>query len=163
MSNLSTMDYLDSIVEQIKNIDTTDLSDIVSDKVLNKVIEEQKTYFWIRLYLKEEDSNLEIGDDITIKWTPDNEELKTKFVCYAKQGLSKDHEDEITNYNNEDDTKVLCLMIDETKVNYNQDIPFIRTLFKTGRHYEYQLIRRSELLFVNDRNSMILDYFDCTF
>jgi len=59
--------------------------------------------------------------------------------------------------------KVLCLMVDEGMVNYNEDIHFVRTLFKVGRHYEYQLVKRSELLFINDRNGMILDYFDCDF
>ena len=54
-------------------------------------------------------------------------------------------------------------MVDEGQVNYNEDIPFVRTLFKVGRHFEYQLVKRSELLFINDRNGMILDYFDCDF
>ena len=48
-------------------------------------------------------------------------------------------------------------------VNVNEDIPVIRTLFKTGYHYEYQLVKRSELLFINDGNGMVLDYFDCDF
>ena len=38
--------------------------------------------------------------------------------------------------NTEDDKKVLCLMIDEKTVNFSEEIPFIRTLFKTGRHFE---------------------------
>jgi hypothetical protein len=54
-------------------------------------------------------------------------------------------------------------MIDEKMVNNNDDIPFIRTLFKTGNHYEYQLMKRDELLFINDRNGIFLDYFDCDF
>ena len=77
--------------------------------------------------------------------------------------IEKDYDEEIVNYNSEDDMKVLCLMVDEGQVNYNEDIPFVRTLFKVGRHFEYQLVKRSELLFVNDRNGMILDYFDCDF
>ena len=92
-----------------------------------------------------------------------NEELKTKFICFGKTGLQKDYDEEIVNYNSEDDKKVLCLMVDEGQVNYNEDIPFVRTLFKVGRHFEYQLVKRSELLFVNDRNGMVLDYFDCDF
>ena len=54
-------------------------------------------------------------------------------------------------------------MVDENEVNYSDEIPFIRTLFKTGRHYEYQLMRRSELLFIIESNDFILDYFDCDF
>jgi len=165
MSDITTIGYLEDLVEQVKSLDTTELSDKLSkeEKKIKQVVEEQKVYFWIRLYLKEEDSNLVIGDDISIKWTPTGEELKTKFICYGKTGLQKDYDEEIVNYNSEDDMKVLCLMVDEGQVNYNEDIPFVRTLFKTGRHFEYQLVKRSELLFVNDRNGMILDYFDCDF
>jgi hypothetical protein len=165
MSDITTIGYLEDLVEQVKSLDTTELSDKLSkeEKKIKQVVEEQKVYFWIRLYLKEEDSNLQIGDDISIKWTPTGEELKTKFICYGKTGLQKDYDEEIVNYNSEDDKKVLCLMVDEGQVNYNEDIPFVRTLFKVGRHFEYQLVKRSELLFVNDRNGMILDYFDCDF
>ena len=87
----------------------------------------------------------------------------TKFICYGKSGLERDHNDEVINYNPDDDKKVLCLMVDENQVNYSQEIPFIRTLFKTGRHYEYQLMRRDELVFINKRNGVILDYYDCDF
>ena len=165
MSDIITIGYLEDLVEQVQSLDTTELSDELSkeEQEIKQVVEEQKVYFWIRLYLKEEDSNLVIGDDISIKWTPTGEELKTKFICYGKTGLQKDYDEEIVNYNSEDDMKVLCLMVDEGQVNYNEDIPFVRTLFKTGRHFEYQLVKRSELLFVNDRNGMILDYFDCDF
>jgi len=165
MSDITTIGYLEDLVEQVKTLDTTDLSDEISkeEQEIKQVVEEQKVYFWIRLYLKEEDSNLVIGDDISIKWTPTGEELKTKFICYGKTGLQKDYDEEIVNYNSEDDKKVLCLMVDEGQVNYNEDIPFVRTLFKVGRYFEYQLVKRSELLFINDRNGMILDYFDCDF
>jgi hypothetical protein len=165
MSDITTIGYLEDLVEQVKTLDTTELSDEISkeEQEIKQVVEAQKVYFWIRLYLKEEDSNLVIGDDISIKWTPNSEELKTKFICYGKTGLQKDYDEEIVNYNSEDDKKVLCLMVDDGQVNYNEDIPFVRTLFKVGRHFEYQLVKRSELLFINDRNGMILDYFDCDF
>jgi len=129
------------------------------------------------LYLKEEDLNIQVGDDIVIRYQPRStfvdgvkiweseevEELVTKFVCYGKKGLEKDHDNEVVNYSNEDDSKILCLMVDEITVNFGEGIGFIRTLFKTGRHYEYQLVRRDELLFINKRNGVILDYFDCDF
>jgi hypothetical protein len=164
MSDLSKQSsYLDGLLEQIKTIDTSELSDDVSDDTISKVIEEQRIYFWIRLYLNEEDPNVEIGDDVTIQWTPTGEELKTKFAAYAKAGLERNHEDEVTNYNPDDDKRVLCLMIDTKMVNSNDDIPFIRTLFKTGYHYEYQLVKRNELIFTNDKNGVLLDYYDCDF
>ena len=163
MSNLSTMSYLDSIVEQIKTIDTTDLSDNVSDDAVQKIVEEQKTYFWIRLFIKDEQPNIEIGDDVIINYTPSGEKLTTKFICYGKQGLDKDNGELVTHYNTEDDKKVLCLMIDEKIVNYSEEITFIRTLFRTGRHFEYQLVKRDELQFIIDKNNIILDYYDTSF
>jgi hypothetical protein len=162
MSNIKTMTYLDMLADQIRLIDTTDLSD-VAEEVVSKVTEEQKVYFWIRLYLKDEDSNAEIGDDISINWKQSGEKLLTKFICYGKSGLSKDYQDEMTNYNPDDDKKCLCLMIDSKMVNFNDDIPFIRTLFKTGYHYEYQLVKRDDLQFILDKSGMILDYFECDF
>jgi hypothetical protein len=172
--SLVKTDYREQLLESIRKIDTDGLSDEVDQTSTLKVVEEQKVYFWIRLYLKEEDLNLEIGDDIVITYDPlaslgkeivsdYKEELVTKFVCYGKKGLDKDHNDELVNYSNEDDNKILCLMIDERVVNFGEGINFIRTLFKTGRHYEYQLVRRDELLFINKRNGIILDYYDCDF
>jgi len=163
MSNITKSTYLDDIVETIKSIDTKNLSDDIDNSPLSKVIEEQKVYFWIRLFLKEEDPNINIGDDIVIEWVPTGEKLETKFIAWGKKGFDKDGGDEITSYSSEDDKKVLSLMIDTKMVNFNDNIPFIRTLFKTGYHYQDTIFRRSELLFVNKRNGMILDYFDSDF
>lgn len=163
MSNLSTINYLDGIVEKIRTIDTTELSDGVSNEAVNTVIEEQRTFFWVRLYIKDEQPNIEVGDDVTILYTPSGEKMTTKFICFGKQGLDKDNGKLVTHYNTEDDKKVLCLMIDEKIVNFSNEIPFIRTLFKTGRHFEYQLVRRDELQFIIDKNNIILDYYDTSF
>jgi len=157
------MGRYDNLVEQIKTIDT----EVVKDWDKNtdpamKVVEEQKVYIWIRLYLKEE-ADIESGDDIFMTYTPSGEKLETKFICYGKSDLGKNHEDEIVNYNEEDDRKILCLMVNQDKINKGTDIPFIRTLFKVGIHYEYQLVRRSDLLFINSRTGISLDYFDCDY
>ena len=160
MNNLRS--YIEQLVEQVRNIDTTDLSDTVDNKSTTKIIEEQKVYFWIRLYMNDENSNVVVGDDISIKYTPSGEKLKTKFVAYGKKGMDKDVDD-ITSYNPDDDKRVLCLMIDTNMVNNSKEIPFIRTLFKTGYHYEYQLVKRDELTFVVDKNSIVLEYFDVDF
>lgn len=150
------------IQEQLKDMDTTDLSDDISQDPEVEITPE-KVYFWTRIYLKEEDSNIEIGDDITIRWNPSGEELESKFICYGKTGLDRDHNDEVINFKLEDDKRVICLMIDEKIVNNNDDIPFIRTLFKLGRHYEEHLIKRNDLIFINKRNGIVLDYYDCDF
>lgn len=152
------------LTQQIKNIEVDSIKDWTKiEDISTKILEEQKVYFWIRLFLKEENSNLQIGDDINIKYLPSGEKLQTKFICYGKEGLQKNVEDEIVNFNPEDDKKTLCLMIDEKIVNTSDEIPFIRTLFKNGRFYEYQLVRRDELIFENGRTCETLDYFDCDF
>jgi hypothetical protein len=156
------MGRYDNLVEQIKTIDT----EVVKDWNKNtnpdmKVLEEQKVYIWIRLYLKEE-SDIEIGDDIIMVYKPSGEKLETKFICFGKEGMEKDN-DGLVNWNSEDNKKVLCLMVDQDKINNGTYIPFIRTLFKTGIHYEYQLLKRDDLVFLNERTKETLEYFDCDY
>ncbi len=156
------MGRYDNLVEQIKTIDT----EIVKDWNSNtdpgmKIVEEQKVYIWIRLYLKEE-ADVEVGDDVIMTYTPSGEKLETKFICFGKEGMDKDN-DGLTNWNSEDNKKVLCLMVDQDRINKGTDIPFIRTLFKTGIHFQYQLVRRDELLFTNNRTDKTLEYFDCDY
>ena len=158
------MGRYDSLVEQIKSIDTETVKSWENNNnPISNIIEEQKVYIWIRLYLKNESSNIEIGDDINMVYKSSGEKLTTKFVCYGKSDLNKDHNDEIINFNPEDDKKVLCLMVDEDFINKGDGIPFLRTLFKTSRHYEYQLVRRDDLIFINERSGEVLDYFDCDY
>ena len=156
------MTLYDFVREQLKDVDTADLSDDVSKDPEVEVTPE-KVYFWTRIYMKEENHNVEIGDTITIKYTPSGEEMKTQFFAYGKTGLERNHDDELVNFNPEDDKKVLCLMVDEKIVNESEEIPFIRTLFKLGRHYEFNVMKRDELLFVNDRNGIVIEWFDCDF
>lgn len=150
------------IQEQIMDLETEDLTDEVSDDVQIDITPE-KIYFWTRLYLKDENPNIEIGDWVNITYTTSGEKLKTQFFAYGKTGLDKNHQDELINFNSEDDKKVLCFMVDEKFINESDEIPFIRTLFKLGRHYEYQLVKRDELQFVVEKNGIILDYYDCEF
>lgn len=150
------------IQEQIMDLETEDLTDEVSDDVQIDITPE-KIYFWTRLYLKDENPNIEIGDWVNITYTTSGEKLKTQFFAYGKTGLDKNHQDELINFNSEDDKKVLCFMVDEKFINESDKIPFIRTLFKLGRHYEYQLVKRDELQFVVEKNGIILDYYDCEF
>ena len=156
------MGRYDNLVEQIKTIDTEVVKDWNKNTAPDmKILEEQKVYIWIRLYLKEE-SDVEIGDDIFMTYTPSGEKLETKFICFGKEGMKKDN-DGLVNWNSEENKKVLCLMVDQDKINKGTDIPFIRTLFKSSIHYQYQLMRREELLFINNRTGETLDYFDCDY
>ncbi len=160
---MEKVSYRKSIIDAIKLLDTEDLTDVVDKSPTIEVKEKQKVYFWIRLYIKEPNENIQIGDDISITWKPSGEKLTTKFFTYGKKGSDKEHNDDIVNYNPEEDKKILCLMIEESSVNFNDEIPFIRTLFKNGYHFEYQLVRRDELVFINDRTGEILDYIECDF
>jgi hypothetical protein len=157
---------MNEIYEQIRNqlinVDTEGLSND-SQAVYTNVIEEQKIYFWTRLYLTEENLSVEIGDDISIEYVVSGEKLKTKFICYDKKGVSNTQSDDVTSYETEDNKKILCLMVDSKMVNYSDEVPFIRTLFKTGYHYDYQLVKRSELLFIHEKTGISLEYFDVDF
>ncbi len=151
------------IMEQVKDIDTSRLTDDVPVGAVAEVTEEQKVYIWIRLFLRTESADIAPGDDVIVEWTPSGERLATKFKCYGKQGQEKDHQGEIVGYNPDDDTRILCLMVDIRDINLNDEIPFIRTLFKEGAHYEYQLVRRDELTFTVSRTGERLEYYDCNF
>ena len=95
----------------------------------------------LREYSKLNDSVIEIG------LTPNRGD------CLSINGIAR----ELSAYYN------IPLNDLEKQVNYNDEIPFIRTLFKNGKHYEYQLMRRDELLFINKRNNIILEYYECDF
>lgn len=152
--------YKDTI-EKIRQIDTSELSDDVDQTPQKEIIEEQKIYFWIRLYLKEEEPTIKQGDEIIIKWKPSGETLETKFIAYGKKGLEKDHIDEVINYSKDDDNRILSLMVDSDMVNKGEGIPFIRTLFKISYHYEYQLVKRTDLVFIH--NDQEVGYYDIDF
>ena len=159
------MGRYDSLVEQIKTIKTEEVKswDSNTNPVMN-VVEQQKVYIWIRLYLKNELSDIQVGDDFRIEYTPTGEYMDIKFICYDKTSLTKDHDDmeKVINFNPEDDKKVLCFMVD-IELLKSESIPFIKTLFKNTPYYQEQLFRKSELTFTNLRNSTNVEYFDCVF
>lgn len=161
ISNRKT--YFDSLIEQAKSIDVdkTDWSN--SDfKPRSEIVEKQKVYFWIRLYTSEE-SNLTPDQDVTIEYRLSGEVLTTRFICFAKKGLEKDLNHLVVNYNSEDDNKILCLMIDADKINKDsEDIPLIRTLFKVGRYFSPQILRKGDLI-VRDSQGNEIEYFDIDF
>ena len=141
--------YRSSIVSSVKEIDVSDVdySTYTEDdfKPRNQIVEKQKVYFWIRLYLKEE-MDISPNTELKITYFESGESLNVKFVCYAKKGHEKDQDPNIAKYNNEDDKKVLCLMIDSDDLDKNSNnIPFIRTLFKTSRYYKPQRLRLVDL------------------
>lgn len=151
------------LIDAIKKIDTDNLTDDIDDGVLVDIAEEQKTYFWIRLYLKEDSQGNDIKDEITIKYKKSGETLDTIFISFGKAYTKESDIDTIQEYDSEDNKKVLILMVDEKTINTSTDIPFIRTLFRNGRFYQEQLFKRSDLLFINNRTYETIDYLDCDF
>ena len=150
------------ILDKIRNINTDDMSyNTDSDIIINET-EKQKVYFWIRLLLKEEMNDIQIGDDFEICYLATNESINTKFIAFAKKNLNRDLDNSIINYDPEDDKKILCLMVDEEHIE-SDSIPFIRTLFKTSKYFEYQVYRRNELVFKNTRTEQVCEYLDADF
>lgn len=152
----------ETLIEQIKDISTDDLLDSDDEDIQMKIIEKQKVYFWIRLFLKEELDDLEVGDDFEICYRLSGETLKTKFIAFGKKNLNRDLDNEVISYDREDDNSVLTLMVDSDDLE-KSDIPFIRTLFKTSPYYQFQVYRRSDLTFTNNRNQQEVEYIDCQF
>jgi hypothetical protein len=153
----------DDITEQVKKIDLDKVDYTGEDFVpRSEIKQKQKVYFWIRVYLKEE-TDIESNTDVSIVWHETGEKLTTKFICYSKKGLDRDLDEQVTNYNPEDDKKVLCLMVEEDKINIdNEDIPFIKTLFKIGRFYEKQVWRKEDMSLL-DGSGKELPWFDIDF
>jgi len=130
--------YQDDVIDLIKELDTDFKESSEDEKTSVKIVQKQKTYFWVRIFLKDEMNDIEVNDEVIIKYY--DEELETKFISYGKKGLETDSEtDNITDLK-EDNKKVLCLMVDSDLINKGEDIDFLRTLFKGSIYYEETLI-----------------------
>jgi len=154
----------DLIVQQVKDIDTKSLSDDVDQDPKYNQVEKQIVYIWIRLYIKEELSDLKEGDNFSITYLESGEKMITKFICFGKKNSFKDSDDlNQIQMVGEDDMRCLCLMVNEEEIQSSEDIPFIRTLFKTSKHFQYQVYRREDLEFRNERTGQLVEYIDCDF
>lgn len=157
-------DYQQRLINDIRSVDVekVDFSN-GNFKPRAQIVESQKVYAWIRVFLKEE-IKIDTEDSIRMEYLPSGEYIDMQFVCFAKKGLSKDIDGEIVNYNNEDDKKILCIMVDLDKINnHNSDIPFIKTLFRMSNHFEFQLLRTEELKFTNTTKNTDIDFYDTEF
>ncbi len=150
------MNYLEKIIEDVKNINTEDIIDDNST-VQTNIIHKSKVYFWIRVYLKEE-LDIKLGDKVIINWNIYNEKIETQFIAFGKKGLDKDYLEQIIYGTLLDDKKILSLMVDSDDVNYNKEISHLRKLFKLSHHYQDEIIRHDELEFLfNDEK---IEYYD---
>jgi hypothetical protein len=97
------------------------------------------------VYLKKEDETFEPGDEIILNLKPKNETLKVVFGSYEKKGLYKDFDKQVVNYQTEEDKKVLCCMVDYEKINKDsEDIPNLRTFFKSSKYYQENLFLKED-------------------
>tara|TARA_R110000772_G_scaffold2410_1_gene8343 strand:+ start:56215 stop:56727 length:513 start_codon:yes stop_codon:yes gene_type:complete len=136
---------LEQLKEALNSSDSSKWKDEPNVKI--DVVEKQKEFFWIRIYLIDEDDKLKPGDIIHISYRPTNEKLEMIFGGYEKEGLNRNHNDEVINYVNEDDNKILCCMIDLNRVNKeNADIPTIKTFFRNSRHYKEDLFYKEDIV-----------------
>jgi predicted ATP-dependent Lon-type protease len=150
--------YLDNIIEEIKKIETENLKEFDEcEQIKVEITQKTKVYFWIRVYLKEE-IDIKSGDKVIINWNIYDEKIETQFLAFGKKGLDKDHLEQITYGNLEDDKKILSLMVDSDIVNYSKEIPHLRKLFKLSHHYQEEIIRHNELDFLS--NGEKLEYYD---
>lgn len=148
IQNNNNTDYqvglVDKLNEFLTSSDPTKWVD-EPDVKINQVLE-QKEFFWVRLYLNEEDSKLETGDIITMTHTPTNEKIEMIFGAYEKEGLNRDNGDSVIGYVSDDDKKVLCCMVDVTRVNKNsEDIPTLRTFFRNSRYFSENLFLKTDI------------------
>lgn len=144
------------LIESLKTSNTDKWSDV--DDIRIKEIERQKVFFWIRIYLSEEDYTLEKGDKLILTYKPTNEKIELIFGAYEKVGLNKNHDEQVINYSTEDDRKVLCVMIDLDRINkFSDDIPTIRTMFRNSKYYKENLFFKSDIVVTND-DGKVYDY-----
>jgi len=132
-------------------------------EISTTIIEEQKTFIWTRVFLREEDHSLKSGDKVFIQYVPSGEILETIFGAYDKKSTVSDKNgSDVREYDPEDDMRVLCLMVDLNLVNKNNnDIPFIKTLFKQSIFFEYQLLKLNELKVYS--NNKQFEYYNIDF
>lgn len=160
--NVVLSEMYSDIIESIRSIDDSNIKYDDNYDVSVNIIEKQRVYLWIRLYLKEEISDINVGDDFEIKYLLNDDKIIAKFIAYGKKNLNRDLDNMIINYDPEDNKKCLCLMVDEEDISSDKT-KFIRTLFKTSKFYQFQVYRRSDLVFTNIRTDSIVDYIECDF
>jgi len=151
---------LQSAIQEI-NLDDANFVDY-RRHTKSEITQEQATYAYIRVFLREEDHSLVSNDDVKITYTVNDEVLDVKFISYGKDRTNKNNADDIVGYIPEDNRKEICLMVNVDLINKDsENIQFIRSLFRCGRYFEYQLLRHDELEV--SANGVNFDYFDIDF
>ena len=155
--------HLSNVVEDVKKIDLGKVNFDGEDfQPVSKIIQKQKVYFWIRLYIRDE-IDIKPETKVIITYLDGKETLDTHFMYFGKKGLERDKDGQIINFNPEDDKKILCLMIDSYKIDVdNKDIPYMKTLFPLGRHFKPEYVKKSEFDFLLN-GEYALPFYDIDF
>lgn len=143
-----------------------------------KILQEQLEYYWIRVYTKEE-YDLKPGTLFTLSHLPTGEQLELIFTNYDKVGKTGVQSQDLEEYEAEEDKKALCLLVNMTDLYKNDDVNFIRTLFRNSKYYEERLLKRRDLVFETNfenlmeeeedskneklNESLVIEYFDALF
>lgn len=154
--------FYELIKERLIDIDEKELFNDVDNGVSVKETEKTMTYFWIRIYLKEEATDVLPGDPYRMSYK-EEENLDITFSTYGRKNerSSSDDDGQVAEYVTEEDKKCLIFLVDEEKIRHNsEDIPFVRTLFRSSPWFEYQVYRRNELSFTNLRTGITHEYVD---
>lgn len=120
------------------------------------VLQKEKTYNWLRVHIDESfgaSLNIKKGDVVKMEYLPFGEVFELEFASFDKKGLFKNKID-IVNYESENDTSVICLMVDTDELYKHENI---RQLFSWSKYYEFNIIRKDELIFRLPDGS-VLDY-----
>jgi hypothetical protein len=155
--------HLDNIVDEVKKVDLNKVNFEGEDfQPHTKIIQKQKVYLWIRLFIKEE-IDITPETKITISYLEGKETLETHFMYFGKKGLERDANGQIVNFNPEDDKRILCLLIDVDNINVNSEVrPYLRTLFPLGKYYTPQYVKKMDFSFLLDDGQQI-DFYDIDF
>jgi hypothetical protein len=154
-------------MENTENTENTKLSFIdefvqkFANSIQHEVLEEQKQYHWIRLYMNDE---LEIDPMTKVKmvYVPTSEEFDLVFTSYNKKKSEQDKGPSLVEYVAEDDKKVLSLLYNLDDVENSEKYPKITTLFARSKNYEFNLMRRDDLIFKLEDGTEIT-YYDIEF
>lgn len=155
--------HLESIVDKAKTIDVDKINFDGEDfQPKTKIIQKQRVYLWMRLYLKN-DIDILPETKVMMVYNGGEELLETYFMYFGKKGLERDVNGQIINFNPDDDKRVLCLLIDTDRLNVNcVDIPYIKTLFPLGKFYKPQYIKKMDFEFLIDGDKQI-EFYDIDF
>jgi len=120
-------------------------------------VQKQVEYYWIRLYTKEE-YDIEPGTIIEMAHLPTGETLDLMFTNYDKKAKTVVQSDDLEEFETEEDKKVLCLLVNMSDIYENENVEYIRSLFRKSKYYEERLLKRKDLVFGTEHKNFIAEY-----